>query len=57
MMRAASRIGCLIAITSLLAPAGCHSESQSPSPRGKVVLWNGTDFTAGLGMSLIRQWT
>jgi len=45
MMRAASRIGCLIAITSLLAQAGCHSESQSPSPRGKVVLWNGTDFT------------
>jgi hypothetical protein len=28
----------------LLALAGCHSTAKGPSPREKVVLWNGTDF-------------
>ena len=36
---------CMGLAMALLALAGCHSTSKSPSPREKVALWNGTDFT------------
>ena len=45
MVRAVSRIGWLVAITSLLALAGCRSTPGTTSPDEKVMLWNGTDFT------------
>jgi hypothetical protein len=40
-----SRIGWVVAVVSLCALAGCSSTSKSPSPREKVALWNGEDFT------------
>ena len=45
MSQTTSGMTCVVVALGLLALAGCHSESMNPSPRGKVVLWNGTDFT------------
>jgi len=45
MAPAASRIGCVVVAMSLMALSGCHSTSTGPSPKEKVALWNGTDFT------------
>ncbi len=45
MSPAVNRIGWVVAVVSWCALAGCSSASKSPSPKEKVVLWNGEDFT------------
>jgi hypothetical protein len=45
MLRAVSGMKCVVVTIVLLALAGCQSASEGPSPKKKVVLWDGNDFT------------
>jgi hypothetical protein len=45
MSRAVSGTKWIVVTMALLVLVGCESASKSPSPRKRVVLWDGNDFT------------